>query len=221
MQQTAASTPSSTSPNFAGLLAALTSPTPKTAWNTDDLADDVATLSYEHALRTHSRYRSPDPGEWGFAQAADLAAAQARETRQSREANQADAAPLTPTATLPVETGWGEDDEPNIAHGLNALPDKNKKCSSITIRLSKPECDQLRKRAAEAGLTVSAYLRSCTFEAEALRAQVKEVLAELRSATSVSDDLQVRKPKVVRRSWSDWFMRFMPGWNPSQRMARV
>jgi hypothetical protein len=28
-------------------------------------------------------------------------------------------------------------------------------------------------------LTVSAYLRSCTFEAEALRAQVKEVLAQL------------------------------------------
>jgi len=33
----------------------------------------------------------------------------------------------------------------------------------------------------EAGLTVSAYLRSCTFEAEALRAQVKEALAELRT----------------------------------------
>jgi hypothetical protein len=38
MQQTATNPPSSTSPSFAGLLAALTAPAPRTAWNTDDLA---------------------------------------------------------------------------------------------------------------------------------------------------------------------------------------
>ena len=46
--------------------------------------------------------------------------------------------------------------------------------------MSRSEIAQLQRRAAEAGLTVSAYLRSCTFEAEALRTQVKEALAQLR-----------------------------------------
>ena len=47
--------------------------------------------------------------------------------------------------------------------------------------MSEVESAQLRQRAAEAGLTISAYLRSCTFEAESLRAQVKETLAQLRA----------------------------------------
>ena len=59
--------------------------------------------------------------------------------------------------------------------------DRNLKSASITIRMSNAECAQLRKRAAEAGLTVSAYLRSCTFEAESLRALVKDTLAQLRA----------------------------------------
>jgi hypothetical protein len=59
IQQTA--TPSSASPTFAGLLAALTKPAAATAnraptWRDDALADDVATLSYERVLRNHSRY---------------------------------------------------------------------------------------------------------------------------------------------------------------------
>jgi hypothetical protein len=60
--------------------------------------------------------------------------------------------------------------------------ERDLKDSSITIRMSKAECAQLHRRAAEAGLTVSAYLRSCTFEAESLRAMVKDTMAQLRSA---------------------------------------
>jgi hypothetical protein len=65
---TASPTPSS----FAGFLAALTQPDradtdrPKPPiraheWNQDLLADDVATLSYEQALRAHARYHADDP----------------------------------------------------------------------------------------------------------------------------------------------------------------
>ncbi|HLI02845.1 MAG TPA: hypothetical protein VKU93_01135 [Terracidiphilus sp.] len=54
--------------------------------------------------------------------------------------------------------------------------------ASVTLRMSKAELAQLQQRAAEAGLTVSAYLRSCAFEMETLRAQVKQALAELRTA---------------------------------------
>lgn len=63
-----------------------------------------------------------------------------------------------------------------------AATPKPLKTASITIRLSAPECAQLRQRAAEAGLTISAYLRSCTLEVESLRAQVKEALAQLKTA---------------------------------------
>ncbi len=47
-------------PSFAGLLASLAarSEGPPSPWNDDGLEDDVATLSYERALRTHPRYGS-------------------------------------------------------------------------------------------------------------------------------------------------------------------
>jgi hypothetical protein len=61
-------------------------------------------------------------------------------------------------------------------------PEPGGKRASVTVRMSRAECAQLRQRAAEAGMTVSAYLRSCTFEAESLRAQVKQALAGLRAA---------------------------------------
>ena len=54
--------------------------------------------------------------------------------------------------------------------------------SIVSIRLSSIESEQLRQRAAESGISVSAYMRSCVLEAEHLRAQVKQALAELRAS---------------------------------------
>lgn len=59
------------------------------------------------------------------------------------------------------------------------------KAASITLRMGKEESALLRKRAAAAGISVSAYIRSCVFEAEELRAQVKNALAELKLARVV------------------------------------
>jgi len=73
-----------------------------------------------------------------------------------------------------------------------------KKSASITIRMSHAECAQLRKRADAASLTVSAYMRSCILEAETLRAQVKEALAELRAATP---DEGRTSSRATRRWW--------------------
>ncbi|MGC1460552.1 MAG: hypothetical protein WA802_00035, partial [Terracidiphilus sp.] len=84
--------------------------------------------------------------------------------------------------------------------------------------LSKTECDQLRRRASQAGLTVSAYLRSCTFEAEALRAQVKDVLAELRTANSPGAQ---SAPAAAHRPWFRWLSRLMPRGYSGQRVARA
>jgi hypothetical protein len=110
----------------------------ETYWNDDGLADDVASISYEHALRAHTRVRT------------EIAA--------------------PPPATH---------DSPHLSAG----PEKPLKTASITIRLSDDECARLRKRATEAGMTISAYLRSCTLEVESLRAEVKETLAQLRNST--------------------------------------
>ena len=33
-------------------------------WSGSDLGEDVATISYESALRAHARYRPADRGEW-------------------------------------------------------------------------------------------------------------------------------------------------------------
>ena len=50
-----------------------------------------------------------------------------------------------------------------------------------SIRLTAAEDEILRIRAAESGLAISAYIRSCVFEVESLRAQVKQMMAEVRT----------------------------------------
>jgi hypothetical protein len=205
MQQTAQPAPSPST--FAGFLAALTEPEkkPELSWADDALEDDVATLSYEHALRAHARYRSSDATDLSLAQSVDPGMSHARVPFPAASAT----TPQAPPASR-AEAGTDAD------HGFSAPQDRNLKCASITIRLSPAECAQLRQRAAEAGLTVSAYLRSCTFEAESLRALVKDTMAQLRSATST-----VEQPALPpsRPSWFQQLVQFLAPWHGSQRIA--
>jgi hypothetical protein len=179
MQQHVPSQPSPSHSSFAGLLATLasaplSSPSDAAAdaplWNSGDLGEDVATLTYEHALRAHARYRpldrdsdrmdrSPVPmGDLGNDASAEAVI----------EIGAAGA-----TAAAGATPGWE----------FGTAPDRNLRSASVTIRLNRAECARLHQRAAEAGLTVSAYLRSCALEAEALRAQVKQALMELKGGT--------------------------------------
>jgi hypothetical protein len=96
--------------------------------------------------------------------------------------------------------------------------ERNLKSASITIRLSKVECAQLHRRAADAGLTISAYLRSCTFEAESLRAMVKDTLAELRMAKAQAKPTD---PEPPHRSWLARLAHLLTPWHGSQRVARA
>jgi len=192
MQQSTATASSPSSPSFAALMAALagsknhggsSSPPKKnsaSAWNDDELADDIATLSYESALRAHARYRSPVPSHPAPSNF-DQSLTQALDPKPTRlvETPSDLSAALSQTALPPAK-----DPEPEASRLQAVQPERNLKGASITIRMSKEECAQLRQRAAEAGLTVSAYLRSCTFEAESLRAMVKDTLAQLRTATA-------------------------------------
>jgi hypothetical protein len=135
---------------FAGLLASLaTSSKPSPSQWDDALADDIATITYEQALRPHLTYQPPPTDPRSAA---------------------AEIEPAPPARS----SGSG--------HSTSQPSKERLKTASITIRLSEAECEQLRQRAAEAGLTVSAYLRSCTLEVDSLRAQVKEALVQIRQS---------------------------------------
>ena len=240
MSQAATLAPPPTAASFATLLAALAAPAPKpdAGWNDDDLAEDVATLSYERALRSHGRYRSSSSDAAAIAQE-DKGTPFSYDDELDESARQPEAAPnaANPVATARVGSSQAfanahamaqaEMDRRAAAAPPSAF-ERNLKSASITIRVSKAECVQLHQRAAEAGLTVSAYLRSCTFEAEALRAQVKETLAELRSASSLSKSpspaVATNRAKAqARHGWLGftWVTRLLPHWHPSQRVARA
>jgi predicted DNA binding CopG/RHH family protein len=110
------------------------------------------------------------------------------------------------------------DSQAEATLGLPTALERNLKSASITIRLSKAESAQLRRRAAEAGLTVSAYLRSCTFEAESLRALVKDTLAQLRSAPVQDKRVPV---DTARRSWFQWWEQFWSRMRASRRIVQA
>ena len=166
--------------SFAGMLADIASPEKKfpPARDLDGFAEDIATLSYEHALKTHARYRpSPDHGVSPEAQPSEAAF----------PGNLPLFHPNLASADIPQDTA------PRPAQAASLSTDApGRKSASVTVRLTRAENDQLRQRAGEAGLTISAYLRSCAFEVETLRAQVKQTIAEMRHA----DPPQAKPPQA-------------------------
>ncbi len=196
MKQPAQSSSSAAPADFARLLAAVASPQLEEASleetsSESNLGDDVVTVSYERALRAHARYQPADKDDWPLAREGQTGVVIARE------------------AALPV---------PLRGETLNAQAsdpsgtDYDLRSASVTIRLSKAESARLHRHAAEAGVTVSAYLRSCTFEAETLRAEVKAALAELRMAALKTD--QAVHGKEQQAFWGlvafGWLARLLP-----------
>jgi hypothetical protein len=185
--------------SFAGLLAALAEPAKKKppARNEDGLADDVATLSYERALRTHARYKPVEPAEWPLA---------------AESADKKDESPKKVSERVLARSAVPRARTTRADAGAATLGESQKdlRTASITIRVSEEECKQLRLRAAEAGLTLSAYLRSCTVEADALRAEVKSTLEQLRAgAASEKTEPEVAAVEETARN-SGWLTRLLP-----------
>ena len=235
------SVPSPASPSFAGVLASLTEPAqpagipanesfssnqrPASSWNDDDLADDVAILSYESALKAHARYR---PSQLSPSQFSDRSLTQPANAEPfSYEEASSDASVAAQrlmaeyTANVQAIQGLEPASTPMQAPSLYraAALERNLKDSSITIRMNKAECAQLHLRAAEAGLTVSAYLRSCTFEAESLRAMVKDTPAQLRSVTTQAKSANAKPPRFGRLI--RWLGSLFTCWLGSHRVARA
>lgn len=182
MLQTAESAAAPQPSSFAGLLAALAAPAskPSPSWPDADLAEDVVTLSYERALQAHARFRQVASDEQGMPQAGSEARAEG---------------PKPPAVASPAS------DQPRVQPQAQVTPPvqaDNRKGASVTIRMTRIECEQLRVRATEAGMTISAYLRSCTFEVETLRAQVKDAVAQMRPIGPH------RAEPSERRWWQRW-----------------
>jgi hypothetical protein len=170
--------------SFANFLATLTGKL-QDEWDNSALADDVATLTYDKALRQQCQSGIP----------------------------QLPADSLLDGTPQPSERRSCSKKELSQRSRLNSTL----KTASITIRLTAEEQAQLHERAAAAQLSVSAYLRSCIFEAEALRIQVREALSQLRAATPNDPVEPVQSQAQSARSWRS---RLLPLWR-SHASARV
>jgi len=116
---------------------------------------------------------------------------------------------------------WGSESiaesEPVGHHGTSeesasSNVEKKYKSASITIRVTTEEQAQLQKRARAAQLSVSAYLRSCIFEAESLRSQVREALAQMQSTqVSTTSPRASAQRGWKRRLLSPWLARSSKG----------
>lgn len=210
-----ASSPATVS-SFASLLAGLTSPKPQadSYWNDSALADDVTTISYEQALRAHARYRpTPVP--------LDAKSSASRST----------SVPIDEQALPPRKPPVAEHtpQRPVVFCAPPPTLEEGRKSASVTIRLSEAECVLLHKRATEAGLTVSAYLRSCIFEVETLRGQVKDALSQFRLAPAREPKpVQARQPQHIpdeplplRTVLSGWLSRLLARLHRGQRLANA
>lgn len=174
MSAPAQSAPAKNTGSFASLLASFTGAAEKEndEWDLSGLADDVATISYEEALRS--------------CRPARLSNFTTEEA--PRNSSSAGAVARTSNRAIPRE--------------------KKRKTASITLRLTEDEQAQLQERSSAAKLSVSAYIRSCIFEAESLRAQVKEALAQMQPASQPASSTGSTE-KVSR----NWRKRFFPGWS--------
>lgn len=195
MPPEASKTAASRTSSFASFLASLTAPKSQEddLWNEAALADDVSSISYEQALRTHARYRRPDlPPPPSL----PLDGPDATPDPVSHPVPNPVPNPVfDPSARKPPHsvriTEW-------VPGNQAPLLARSYKTASITIRLSQADCAKLHQRAADAGLTISAYLRSCLFEVESLRTHVKETLAQLR--TGATPDPQFTDPPSPQAS---------------------
>ncbi len=103
----------------------------------------------------------------------------------------------------------GASKSPHAPRAKDSAP----RAAIVTLRLSHAESAQLHERAAEAGLTVSAYLRSCVFEVEALRTEVREALSQFRSAAPRDPHVTCKPAQSASPTWRS---RFFPRWSRGQ-----
>jgi predicted DNA binding CopG/RHH family protein len=174
-------------------------------WDEGKLAKDVVSLSYESAIGGRTRDASVEGVEPAIASngrgTAGAPRPRAIDTRAIDTTNAGNTADAADAAEMTEE--WNGTERP----ARQQPPELDLRTSSVTIRLSQGECARLRRRASEAGMTVSAYLRSCVLEADSLRAQVKVALGELRRASTSATGNEPHAARTEPRRSSGWLAR--------------
>jgi predicted DNA binding CopG/RHH family protein len=95
-----------------------------------------------------------------------------------------------------------------LTRGMDLTAIEHKR-STVSVRLTDDEFLRLKERACESGISVSAYMRSCILDADQLRTQVKQALAEMRAMTARPDTAMFNALPSPERNVSvhsgDWF----------------
>lgn len=143
-------------------------------------ADGIREVTYSSALRASNSRRkvrtdlvlpTPEP---------------AAEPKPARRARQ-------PKSSRPKPSPKHSRRAPSDLTGIHAIapaksstgiqPSSNR-VVSLSVRLAAEECALVKSRAAEARLSVSAYLRQCALDVDAMRIFVEKISAELQASTA-------------------------------------
>jgi hypothetical protein len=134
----------------------------------EESEEDLASLSYETALRTSTR--------------------KANRTRNSQPPK-----PSSKTALAVQPSPKAPEPRPFEPRPFEIVEPRH---ARTTIRFTAGENKLLRKRAAENSIAVSAYVRSCVLEVESLRSQLQQLMTELRSPAAPHSAYSVTEPQT-------------------------
>lgn len=85
---------------------------------------------------------------------------------------------------------------------------------AISIRLAPSERALIKTRAAEAGITASAYIRQCALEVEQLREQVRQAVAAMERGGQSASTAQVVTSAPAKGFWGWMVQKFLPRRTP-------
>jgi predicted DNA binding CopG/RHH family protein len=179
--------------------------------------DGIREISYEEALRS-SRYRRPAASGRPLSPLASEPLAQAAAevpASPSAESKLQSAKPKRAVESIGAKTPAKRKSKTQLMPQFREVLEKHIEPSahiartakttsleprqvSLSVRLSASDQATIKLRAAEAGISASAYMRQCALDVEQLRAQVKETIALMqRTATTAPAPVVVRVPGIV------------------------
>jgi hypothetical protein len=185
----------------------------------------VSSASAEVAETSYKAWPAAAPQPWQGAKArtGKRVASTGGSSRRGAKAQPLEERPVRPASSgyeswgvdeQPGEPVTGGGSEPGMANVLRR--------SVVSIRLKEEEMALLRQRAAESGISISEYVRSCVVEADQLRVQVKQVVADMRFGNPVggeagTSESAMPEPKRER----PWFSKIAGLLLRSARVGRI
>jgi hypothetical protein len=126
-----------------------------------------------------------------------------RHTPKARQTSTRQPAPKN-LASLPAKKSARQSAAPSLASAKvsSEMQPPANRVVSLSVRLAAEECALVRMRAAESRLSVSAYLRQCVLDVDAMRVFVEKISAELHAtaAAGTSSQRQRCEPALLPTS---------------------